>query len=247
MTPTATAHVRENLGLVAGAEKRTLLWIAGRLPEAINSDHLSGLGLASMVTAGLSFALFPFNPPAAALGVVASLAANWFGDSLDGTVARVRLQQRPRYGFYVDHVIDVAGTAMLMTGLGLSGLMRPLMAATLLGAYLLVSAETFLATHSVGTFRMSFLGFGPTELRLLLCAGALKAADSPWVTLGEGTHALLFEIGGAIAISGLLVAFVVSAVRNTRALYSAEPMPSRQKKLATIDTTNRAPSTLEVA
>jgi phosphatidylglycerophosphate synthase len=226
MTP-AAAHTRENLGFVARIEKRTLLWLAVRLPDAINSDHLSALGLASMAGAGLSFAMFPWNPPLAAAGVVLSLAANWFGDSLDGTVARVRLQQRPRYGYYLDHVIDLAGTAMLMSGLAFSGLMHPLMAAALLGAYLLVSAESYLATHATGLFRMSFLGFGPTELRLVLCAGAIKAAQSPWGTIGGGTHLLLFDIGAAVAIVGLTAAFVASAVRNTRALYLAEPMPPR--------------------
>jgi phosphatidylglycerophosphate synthase len=223
---TAAAHVRENLGLVAGFEKRVLLWIAARLPDAIHSDHLSALGLASMAAAGAAFALFPVNPAAAAAAVVASLAANWFGDSLDGTVARVRMQQRPRYGFYVDHVIDIAGSSMLFAGLACSGLMSPLLAAALLAAYLLVSAETYLATHAAGLFRMSFLGFGPTELRLVLCAGALKAAQSPWGAIGS-TRILLFDIGGAVAIGGLLLAFAVSCVRNARALYLAEPMPPR--------------------
>lgn len=227
MTPAPAAHTRENLGFVASAEKRALVWMASRLPATINSDHLSALGLASMATAGLSFACYPIAPAAAATGVVVSLVANWFGDSLDGTVARVRLQQRPRYGFYVDHVIDLAGTAMLLAGLGLSGLMHPLMASALLGAYLLVSAESYLATHAVGLFRMSFLGFGPTELRLVLIAGAIKVAGSPWGTLGGGSRWLLFDIGGGFAIAGLVIAFVVSALRNTRALYVAEPMPSR--------------------
>lgn len=227
MTPApAAAHTRENLGLLARAEKRTLLWLAARLPDAIHSDHLSALGLASMSAAGWSFAAFSWSPPLAAAGVAGSLAANWFGDSLDGTVARLRQQQRPRYGFYVDHVIDLAGTAMLLTGLGVSGLMHPLIAAALLGAYLLVSAESYLATHAVGRFRMSFLGFGPTELRIVLVAGAVKAAVTPVVTIG-GTAMRLFDLGGTIAIAGLLVAFVVSALRNTRALYVAEPMPER--------------------
>lgn len=236
MTP-AAAHARENLGLVAGLEKRTLLWLAARLPDAVHSDHLSALGLASMAAVGLSFALFPVSPLGAAVGVVLSLAANWFGDSLDGTVARVRLQQRPRYGFYVDHVIDLAGTAMLMAGLGFSGVMHPLLAAALLGAYLMVSAESYLATHAVGLFRMSFLGFGPTELRLVLAVGAIKAAHSPWGSLGTGTPLLIFDIGGVVAIMGLLVAFVVSALRNTRALYLAEPMPARQQRSEPVATT----------
>lgn len=228
MTPAATAtHVRENLGVAASAEKRVLLWIAARLPRAINSDHLTALGLAAMGLAGVSFALYPWSPALAASGVVVSLVANWFGDSLDGTVARVRMQQRPRYGYYIDHLLDLAGTSMLVTGLAFSGLMQPILAWILLGAYLLVSAESYLATHAVGRFRMSFLGVGPTELRMVIAAGAIKAAMSPWGTLGWNTRLLLFDIGAVVAVIGLLTAFVVSAVRNTRALYLAEPMPPR--------------------
>jgi len=218
------SHVRENLSVLAEAEKRALVLIAGRLPRWIGSDHLSFLGLASMLAAGVSFAAVQFTPWAA-LAVVVCLAANWFGDSLDGTVARVRDQQRPRYGFYVDHVIDLAGTTALLVGLACSSAMHPLMAVGVLAAYLLVSGESYLATHSVGVFRMSFLGFGPTELRLLLAAGVLKIAQTPLVDVPVLGAVRLFDLGGVIAIGGLVVAFVVSAVRNTRVLYLAEPLP----------------------
>jgi phosphatidylglycerophosphate synthase len=156
-----------------------------------------------------------------------SLAANWFGDSLDGTVARVRGHERPRYGFYVDHVIDLAGTTFLIAGLGCSGLMHPLIAAVLLAVYLLVSAETYLATHAAGTFRLSFAGLGPTELRILLALGALKAAFDPTVAVAFFDPVRLFDLGGLIAVKALAFTFVWSAVRNTRALYRAEPLPAR--------------------
>src|SRR4029079_2127765 len=122
--------------------------------------------------AGLSFAAYRVSAWAAA-GVVVSLIANWLGDSVDGTVARVRNQQRPRYGFYVDHIIDVAGTTFLVGGMACSGLMSPLIALITLVLFLVVSAESYLATHAAGVFRMSFLGFGPTELRILIAAGAI--------------------------------------------------------------------------
>ena len=220
------AHVRENNGLLAGVERRTLIWIAERMPRRINSDHLSALGLSAMLGSGLSFAAFALTPWAA-WGVVLSLALNWFGDSLDGTLARVRGHQRPRYGYYVDHVIDLAGAAFLMTGLAFSGLMSPLVAAAMLAAYLLVSAETYLATHSRGVFRMSVLGFGPTELRILVAIGALRAASQPWVSLGPLGMLRLFDVGAAIAAASLVIVFVVSAARNTKALYAAEPPPGR--------------------
>ena len=217
-------HIREHFSLLAVSERRALIWIARRLPARINSDHLSTLALLSMLAAGVSFAGFRVTPWAA-LGVVVSLLANWFGDSLDGTVARVRGQQRPRYGFYVDHVIDLAGTAVLLAGLACSGLMSPTLAVTLLAAYLLVAAESYLTTHAAGIFRLSFLGFGPTELRIVLAIGALKVVSSPWIALG-GLEVRLFDLGGIVAIAGLALAFIVSAVRNTMALYAAEPRPA---------------------
>jgi len=166
---TAGVHTRDNSSVTARLEKQLLVWIAHRLPPSINSDHLSLLGLSSMALAGLAFAALGITPWAA-LVVVLALAANWFGDSLDGTVARVRQQQRPRYGFYVDHIIDLAGTTMLLAGMACSGLMNPLITAAVLVGYLLVSSESYLATHASGVFRMSFMGFGPTELRLVLMA-----------------------------------------------------------------------------
>lgn len=226
MTPVnAGIHTRENLSVLAQPEKRLLISIARRLPRWVNSDHLSALSLTSMAAAGASFVAYPLTEWAA-LVVVLSLAANWFGDSLDGTVARVRNQQRPGYGFYVDHLIDVAGSALLLTGMACSGLMSPVVALAVLVAYLLVSAESYLATHATGVFRMSFLGFGPTELRIVIAIGAIKAAFSPWASIGGFAPIKLFELGGVIASVGMLAAFVVSSIRNTRALYLAEPLPA---------------------
>jgi phosphatidylglycerophosphate synthase len=221
-------HIREHRSLLASAEKRLLIAIAHRLPDSIHSDHLTALALLSMLAAGLAFAAIPWTPWAAA-SVVVLLALNWFGDSLDGTLARVRRCQRPRYGYYVDHVIDLAGTAALLTGIALSGLMTPALALALLAAYLMVSAESYLGTHARGMFRMSFAGFGPTELRIVLAMGAIKVATRPVVEVA-GQQALLFDIGGVVAIAGLAIVFVASALRNSVALYRAEPLvrPERE-------------------
>jgi phosphatidylglycerophosphate synthase len=216
-------HTREHRSLLADAEKRLLIFIARRLPPWINSDHLTLIGLLSMPLAGIAFSRIPDAPWSAGLFAMA-LAANWFGDSLDGTLARVRDQQRPRYGYYVDHVIDLAGTAALVAGIAASGLMHPSIAIALVAAYFLVAAESFLATHALGVFRISFAGFGPTELRIILAIGAFAVIDRPWVDIA-GQHARLLDVGGLIAVTGMVGAFVLSAVRNTRALYLAEPLP----------------------
>ena len=220
MTTKNAAHVRVNDGLLGAAEKRLLVALARRLPARVNSDHLTLLGLGAMVGAGLCFWWSRWHP-AALLGVIVCLALNWFGDSLDGTLARVRGRLRPRYGYYVDHVIDLVGISCLLAGMALSGQMTPIVAVAFVAAYAMVSAEVFLATHAEGTFRLAFAGIGPTELRIVLAVGIVQLSVRPVVEIAGHTWRLL-DVGGVVAIAGLAVAFVVSALRNTRALYMAE-------------------------
>ena len=216
-------HTREHKSILAEVEKKALVWMARRLPAWINSDHLTLLGFLAMIGAGTAFWASRWHKPALLL-VVLALALNWFGDSLDGTLARVRNCQRPRYGFYVDHVLDIAGALFLLVGLSLSGCISPLIAAGLFAGFAMVSAEIFLATCVHGVFRLSNLGFGGTEWRIVLAIGALYLWRTPTVRIpGLGSY-LLFDIGGAVAIGGLMTAFVLSAVKNTRTLYRTEPL-----------------------
>jgi phosphatidylglycerophosphate synthase len=218
----SAAHVRQHRSLTAAAEKRALVWMAERMPAWVSSDQLSALGFASMAGVGASFWLAGSYPGVGLPLVVLCLALNWFGDSMDGTLARVRNRQRPRYGFYLDHVIDIAGTTMMLAGLAASGYMDPFTAVITLVAWLLVMAESFLATFARGLFRMSFWWFGPTELRILIMVGALKLLRGAMVEpFGFGPYRL-FDIGGVCASAGLAVIFIVNAVRNAAALYREE-------------------------
>src|SRR5262245_64605020 len=158
-------HVREHRSLLAAAEKRLLIRIAGHLPPSIHSDHLKLLALGSMALAGIGFWLARWDNNCRWV-VVCALAVNWFGDSLDGTLARLRRTERPRYGFYVDHVLDIVGITFLLTGLACSGFMTPVIALSLLVAYLLVAGEVFLATAVRNVFRMSFAVFCLTEISM---------------------------------------------------------------------------------
>ena len=221
--PTTPRETRVHASLLAAGEKRVLIWIAERLPRWVNSDHLTGLGAAGMLGAGLGYALSPHWRPALLL-VVFFLMVNWFGDSLDGTLARVRRHERPRYGFYIDHVLDAVGILLLIGGLLAGGYVSLLPAAAFLLAYYLLTIEIALATHALGVFRISYWKFGPTELRILLAIGTLQLLDSPWSTIA-GHHLLLFDIGTAIGAGALLVTFAVSAISNTRKLYAMEPLP----------------------
>ena len=218
-----TEAQRNSTGLLTGVERRVLIALAGRMPARVNSDHLTALGVVSMFLVGVCFAASR-RIPAALWGVVAFLALNWFGDSLDGTLARVRGHQRPRYGFYVDHILDTFGALFVLGGLALSGHMTPMVAAGFLIAYYILSIEIYLATYCVGKFQMSFWGWGPTELRILLAAGALMLFVKPVVTIA-GTTLPLFDVGGIVAVIGLTVTAIISAIGNTRRLYAVEPLP----------------------
>ncbi|MGC1448760.1 MAG: CDP-alcohol phosphatidyltransferase family protein [Candidatus Sulfotelmatobacter sp.] len=208
---------------MAGAEKRALLWLAARTPVRIGPDHLTALGLAAQVGAGLCYALAPWHR-SALLGVIACLALNWLGDSLDGTVARVRQRLRPRYGFYVDHMVDSFGALALMVGLALSGCMHPSIAIGLLIAFLMLSIQSYLATHALGEFRISFWRFGPTELRMLLAVGNVALFWKPVVHILGGTYRL-FDVGGAVGLAGMGLMVVVFTVQNTIRLYREERIP----------------------
>jgi phosphatidylglycerophosphate synthase len=209
--------------MLAAAEKKLLIRIARRMPSFVNSDHLTALGAAAMLGAGACYAVAPAMPWALLLAIV-MLAVNWFGDSLDGTLARARGHERPRYGFYVDHVLDAVGILFLIGGLFAGGFVSMGPAAAFLIAYFLLTIEIALATHSLGTFRISYWKFGPTELRILLAAGTMQLLHSPWSTIA-GHRVLLFDTGTAVGAAVLLLTFVVSAVRNTRQLYRLEPLP----------------------
>lgn len=214
---------RELTSVLAGLEKRTLIWLARRMPRWVSSDHLTLLGLFGMIMVGVSYCLARWSPPALLLATF-WLAVNWFGDSLDGTLARVRDCQRPRYGYYVDHVADVVGQTSLLGGMGLSGYMSPMVALGLLVAFLMLSNEVYLATHVRARFKITFWSLGPTELRLIIAVGNVAALFNPYTSIA-GPRLLLFDVGGAVAIVGLVATFAVSAIRNTRALYREEPLP----------------------
>jgi len=203
---------------VATAEKRALVWLAERTPAWVSPDHLTLLGFVAQVTAGISYALARGNR-VWLLGVIGFLALNWLGDSLDGTLARVRQRQRPRYGFYVDHMIDSIGGLCLMSGLAFSGFMHPYVAVGLLLAYLLLSIQSYLAAYTIGEFQLSFWNFGPTELRILLAIGNIALFYRPMIF---GGRYRLFDVGGLVGLAGMTVMLLFFTVRNTRRLYREE-------------------------
>jgi phosphatidylglycerophosphate synthase len=211
---------RELRSLTAGIEKKALVWLAARTPAWINPDHLTALGLLAMLLAGVAYR-FSAETPALLHLVNLALFVNWLGDSLDGTLARFRERCRPRYGFYVDHLVDALGALFLLGGLALSGFMSERVALCLLIAYFLVSINIYLATYTLGVFKISFGPVGGTELRLLLALGNLALIVQPRLTL-LGREFLLYDAAGLAAIAALVVALIVTTARNTRTLYRLE-------------------------
>ena len=204
--------------LTSNPEKRALVWMAERTPRRISSDHLTLLGFIAQVMAGVSYALAARNRYWLVTGIF-FLTLNWLGDSLDGTLARVRQRQRPRYGFYVDHMIDSFGGLALMAGLALSGYMHPHIAIALLVGFLLLSIQSYLATYTLGEFQLSFWSFGPTELRILLSMGNIALLYRPMIFHGRYR---LFDVGGAVGLAGMAAMLIFFTVRNTRRLYVEE-------------------------
>jgi phosphatidylglycerophosphate synthase len=201
--------------------------MAERAPAWLNSDHLTLLGFAAMLLVGLSYWLARWS----ALGLVLAtfwLAMNWLGDSLDGTLARVRNRQRPKYGFYVDHVADMFGALFLVGGMMLSGIMSPAVGAALLVAFYMLSIEVYLATYTLGTFQLSFWKFSPTELRILLSIGNLALFWRGGAGILGGQYRL-FDVGAALGAAAMVVTLVVSVIRHSRRLFRAEPIEKTQQ------------------
>src|ERR1041384_3562038 len=197
LNPEFKNAVRQQTSLLAPLERVCLSWFARNMPSWVKPDHLT------------------------LLGVNLCLAINWFGDSLDGTLARARNKQRPRYGFYVDHIIDAFGIFFIICGLALSGLMSWNIALGVLVVYFMLSIDVYLATYTIGTFRISFYKFSPTELRILLAIGNFRAMSHPTTRVFGDRH-LFFDIGAVVAIALMAIVLIVSVTRNTITLYRAE-------------------------
>src|SRR6185503_14291311 len=214
---------REQTSVLAPLERAALQGLARRMPAWVNSDHLSLLGLVSMFLAGVGYALSKQNP--LMLHVVnLFIFLNWFGDSLDGTLARYRDRQRPRYGFYVDHIIDTFGTMFLIFGLALSGFMTERVAAAMLVVFLMLAINSYLAAYALGIFKISHGIMGPTEIRLLLIIGNLYLLHSAHTRI-LGHRFLLFDVAGVMSVVVMGTILIFSSIKNTHTLYELERLP----------------------
>ena len=218
---------RTQQSFLAALEKKTLLWLAARTPAWINSDHLTVLGLLSMAGAGAGY-WWAGSHISGFVVVAVCLAFNWLGDSMDGTLARFRNCQRPRYGFYVDHIVDAFGALFLLGGMALSRLIAPWIAMGILIAFLLLSIEVYLASYTLGDFKISYFKMGPTELRILMALGNFVLPFKPIAHIAGHAYRML-DVSGIVGIAGMMTVLLISIARNTGRLYRREPLPTRQQ------------------
>src|SRR4051795_2943086 len=199
----AVNAVREPNFLLARHEKRVLTALARRLPRWVLPNDLTALGVAAAI--GICIAYQATNADHAWLWVASALlVVHWFGDSLDGTLARVRGIERPRYGYYLDHLVDAVSTACIGIGLGLSPYMLLSVGTLIVVGYLVLSINVYLESHTLGRFSIGYGFVGPTEMRLLLIA--LNTA----LAIGGGLHfEVLGKVLSALDIAGIAIATVM--------------------------------------
>ena len=222
--PETYKATRQRKAITADLEKRTLQAVARRLPPWVTSDHLTMLGVLGAIGVSVSYGLSGLSPHWLWLAS-AMLVVNWFGDSLDGTVARVRKTERPRYGYYLDHAVDGITTIMIGAGLGLSPLVDLRAALAVVILYLLMSINVYLESSVWGVFKMDYGLLGPTEIRLLLI---LLNSILVWLIVGTGIPAATLSLYGTIVLltlaSLMALLFLGRFVRNLRELSRQEPL-----------------------
>ena len=219
---------REPSFLLAKPEKRLLTWIAQRLPRRVLPDDLTALGV--LAAFGICVAYQLSNDSLDWLWVASLLLiVQWFGDSLDGTLARVRKIERPTYGYYIDHLVDAIATAAIGIGLGLSPLMLLSIGTLIVVAYLILSINVYLESYAFGRFSIGYGLIGPTEVRLVLIT--LNTV----VALGAGLDFVfvdlqltVFDVIGLAIATAMIVLLVGRAARNLRDLARKEPAARRR-------------------
>lgn len=220
---------REMTFLLAGVERPVLEWLARRVPRTIRSNHLTVLGILGATGAGTAYALTRYDP--AWLWIASlMLGINWLGDSLDGTLARVRGTQRPKYGYYLDHVVDAFATTVIGVGIGLSPYVNLALALGVVVVYLALSINVYLESSVFGVFRISYGRIGPTEVRLLLVLlNTSLALVAGWEVTGGGPWpiSLIANWMLAILLAGMVALFVGRFARNLYRLARLEPQRFR--------------------
>lgn len=223
-------HTRVIDSVLGKLEKRVLLWLAARMPSWVVPDTLTTIGLFAAVLIFLGYALTIYDKAFLWLASFGFLL-NWFGDSLDGTLARYRKIERPRYGFFVDHIIDSVDEVFVFLGIGISPYVQFELALLALVAYMLVSIYVYLATYVNGVFRISYGGIGPTETRLLaiLANTFVFFVGNPTINLSFIT-ATFYDVFAVVMTLIALTIFTINSIKTASEL-SREDRAARKAKI----------------
>lgn len=222
--------VRIQTSLLNGVEKKVLVWLAQRQPRWADSDMLTFVGFIGAVVIALGFLLSNLSVHFLWITIL-GFAINWYGDSLDGTLARVRKEQRPVYGFYIDHTVDAINEAFMFMGAGLSPFMRFDLACVLLVFYLMLTLNVSMNAHLKGEFRLTYVKLGPTEFRLICVVACMLlmwvpgirecSFELPW--LGGILSIGILDVIGAVILLALVIIYVVTILQDARYYAKIDP------------------------
>ena len=224
--------VRIQTSVLNAAEKKVLVWLAQRQPRWMTSDILTYIGTFGAIVIAAGYVLSAWNPAflwISSMGFV----INWYGDSLDGTLARVRNLQRPVYGYYLDHTIDAINEVIIFVGVGLSGLIHLEIALPALVMYLLMTINVSINAHLKKEFRLTYAKMGPTEFRIIMIiintlfalVRPLREFSHEFVLFG---HDLVF---GALDYIGVVIVIILAVLhlaevrKDVRDYAEMDPMP----------------------
>jgi phosphatidylglycerophosphate synthase len=227
--------VRIQNSILNGAEKKALAWLAERQPKWVVSDMLTLVGIIGALMIGAGFVLCSKNINWLWLSI-AGFVVNWYGDSLDGTLARVRNTQRPLYGYYLDHTVDCFNEAFMFLGLGLSYLMRLDIALMILIVYLFLTVNVSVNAHLKSEFKLTYGKLGPTEFRVIACLLIMCVIFFPCIRefhtsmhfLGREVALTALDIAGLVILAVLVLIYLVTVIKDARGYAKADPMPERR-------------------
>lgn len=228
--------VRIQTSVLNGIEKKTLVWMAQRLPKWVTSDFLTFLGVLGAVIASAGYVLSNYNILYLWIAT-GGILLNWFGDSLDGTVARVRNTQRPIYGYFLDHNIDGMTLAVVCVGAGFSSMLNLAVSMSVFGAYMLMTAFTYINTHLRGDFRLTYGKMGPTEFRLIIVIINTLVMYVPYIrnynyhftVYGTDVVFSMFDFMALGVTAILLIIYIVVFCIDLKKYSKMDPLDKTQK------------------
>ena len=226
---------RIQTSFINGVERKALVWLAERQPRWVTSDLLTLVGTFGALLVGAGFVLTFYSINWLWLSI-AGLAINWYGDSLDGTLARVRNSQRPIYGYYIDHTIDCINEALMFIGAGLSPLMNLHLALALFILYLFLTINVSMNAHLKSEFRLTYAKLGPTEFRILIALGCLVLIAFPTCDdftlsvrlLGHTTVLSTLDLLALFLVVLLTVIYLCTIVSDARKYAKIDPPKPRR-------------------